>query len=157
MEHVFPLEIHSRLKGDPYLCVASLGSGPSKQCKVRRPSAPDWIFKKLSACNTDVTYSELLTHIGSLVQAVMCRPHYKTVLSGPSIVEIQKIVSDQAHLSNEDCSYLRAWSEPYQPKLSERISVPEALRQAISRPLRASDHADGYIYIYCMMRTGLVK
>jgi hypothetical protein len=109
MEHIFPLEIHSRLRDNKYQCVASLVSTPSKRCMIRRPSAPDWIFRKLSGCNTDVTYSGLLNNIRSLVQAVMCDSHQNVVLSSPSIVKIQELVPNQSHLSNGECSYLRMW------------------------------------------------
>lgn len=149
LEHIFPLEIHSRLRDNQYQCVASLATTPPRQCTKGRPSIPDWICKKLYSCNTDVTYSELLNHIGSLVQAVMCALHQTTVLSSPSIAKIQELGSKQSHLSKEDCLCLQMWIRSCRPKWSEEVSVSEALREIVMRPLKPQDHTDGFLYILC--------
>jgi hypothetical protein len=92
------------------------------------------------------------------MQAVMCTLHRNVGLSDLSIVEIQRLVSNHWHLSNEDYSYLQVWTRPYQPKLKDEFSVPEALRKLIMRPLEARDHIDGFPYILCDEdRLGKVK
>jgi hypothetical protein len=52
-------------------------------------------------------------------------------------------------LSEKDCSYLRVWTGPYQPKSSENASVSEALREVAMKPLKTTEHRDGYLYILC--------
>jgi hypothetical protein len=157
LEHIGLVEIQSRLRDNESRCVASISRPPHARCTNKAPSAPAWIFKKLAECSTDTTYSEFLNHIGSLVQAVMCGLHRNVVLSNKSIATIQRLVSSQSHLSNEDCLYLRSWIDPHRTKWSKTSLVPEALREAVMRPPKPAYEKDGFIYILCDRDSGKVK
>jgi predicted GIY-YIG superfamily endonuclease len=156
LEHIGLLKFPSRLRDNEFQCVASVLRLPHTRCTNSRPSAPAWIFKKLAECSTDTTYSEFLYHFGGLVQAVMCGLH-RNVLLSKYIATIVRLFPSQSHLSNKDCLYLRSWIDPHHTKWSKTSLVPEALREAVMRPLRPSNQRDGFLYILYDRHSGTVK
>ncbi|KAF1834800.1 DUF1766-domain-containing protein [Decorospora gaudefroyi] len=116
LERMIPLDIHARLKSEPYRCVASLVKDPQRRC-IRNAQGSlrclDKSFQKLSRYHNEARYSALIDEMEKLVDAVTCRSHRKVTQSAaksdPSTTRMRSLVFHLSHARNQKHSELTRW------------------------------------------------
>jgi hypothetical protein len=75
-------------------------------------------------------------------KSVLCGPRVKHTPTSPPFATVTTAATPTVRLS-----YSTEFI-PYQPKWSLKLSISEALRRKIAKPLKPTDERDGFIYIF---------
>ena len=117
LDHIVPLNIHSRILEHPEKCVASIVTKPGERCKSkRRGSSINAIIGKLSRCNVELDLKRFLQHIDQLVEAAMCGTHLNSARAKKRQEKLNHLVNDFTELSYEDRAEFQSWMDTIAPR-----------------------------------------
>jgi hypothetical protein len=116
LEHILPLNIHSRLSTSPHVCVASAVKDPSERCSYKRHgsmSSANTYFQNIATCRDNRDYHTMLGYIESLVRVTMCGRHQNVALLQPKaearILRLRKLLTNITSMTGGDRSKLDEW------------------------------------------------